>query len=91
MNFQQIKPICCDVFIWIGVWRDRIRYWVLSSNEVESNRYYSGGQHRGNEGEGQLHLKDTNVLEFAKFEVERSKIQSAVSLAYKRQIKYLNK
>jgi len=91
MNFQQIKPICCDVFIWIGVWRDRIRYWVLSSNEVESNRYYSGGQHRGNEGEGQLHLKDTNVLEFAKFEVEPSKIQSAVSLAYKRQIKYLNK
>jgi hypothetical protein len=21
MNFQQIKPACCDVFVWIAVWR----------------------------------------------------------------------
>lgn len=41
MNFQQIKPKCCDVFVWIAVWRDRIRYWVLSSDEVEKNQYYS--------------------------------------------------
>ena len=25
MNFQQLKPACCDVFVWIGVWRDLIR------------------------------------------------------------------
>lgn len=25
MNFQQIKPACCDVFVWIAVWRDKIR------------------------------------------------------------------
>ena len=25
MNFQQIKPGCCDVFVWIAVWRDVIR------------------------------------------------------------------
>ena len=31
MNFQQVKPKCCDVFIWIGIWRDTIKYWVLSS------------------------------------------------------------
>ena len=37
MNFQQIKPKCCDVFVWIGVWRDIIKYWVLSSKEVEKN------------------------------------------------------
>ena len=61
MNFQQIKPACCDVFVWIGVWRDVIRYWVLSSDEVKSNPYYSVGQHRGNVGEGQLWLKDTNI------------------------------
>ncbi|MEK9137767.1 MAG: hypothetical protein AAB393_11645, partial [Bacteroidota bacterium] len=30
MNFQQIKPGCCDVFVWGAVWRDVIRYWVLS-------------------------------------------------------------
>ena len=35
MNFQQVKPKCCDVFVWIGVWRDTIKYWVLASKEVE--------------------------------------------------------
>ncbi len=68
MNFQQIKPDCCDVFVWIGVWRDTIRYWVLSSNDVRSNKYYSKGQHRGNMGEGQLWVKDSNIDEFAEYE-----------------------
>ncbi|MDE6713158.1 MAG: hypothetical protein K2K20_05425 [Lachnospiraceae bacterium] len=69
MNFQQIKPACCDVFVWIAVWRDVIRYWVLSSDEVKNNCYYSSGQHRGNVGEGQLWLKDTNIDDFDKYEV----------------------
>ncbi len=69
MNFQQIKPACCDVFVWIAVWRDVIRYWVLSSDEVKNNRYYSVGQHRGNIGEGQLWLKETNIYEFCAYEV----------------------
>jgi len=25
MNFQQIKPACCDVIVWIAVWREVIR------------------------------------------------------------------
>ena len=58
MNFQQIKPACCDVFVWIAVWRDKIRYWVLSSSEVEKSPYYSAGQHRGNFGDGQLWLTE---------------------------------
>ena len=40
MNFQQVKPGCCDVFVWVAVWRDKIRYWVLASKELEANRYY---------------------------------------------------
>lgn len=68
MNFQQIKPACCDVFVWIAVWRDAIRYWVLSSDEVATNKYYSMGQHRGNVGEGQLWIKETNIKEFDKYE-----------------------
>ena len=67
MNFQQIKPACCDVFIWMGVWRDAIRFWVLSSEEVESNEYYSRGQHRGNVGEGQLWIKQTNIDKFDQY------------------------
>lgn len=68
MNFQQIKPNCCDVFVWIGVWRDIIKYWVLSSDEVQSNKYYSKGQHRGNKGEGQLWIKETNIADFSEYE-----------------------
>lgn len=64
MNFQQLKANCCDVFIWIGVWSDCIRYWVLSSKEVRENKYYSAGQHRGNRGEGQLWITNENIDEF---------------------------
>lgn len=67
MNFQQIKPACCDVFVWIGVWRNEIRYWVLSSKDVADNDHYSKGQHRGNTGEGQLWVKDTNIAAFEAF------------------------
>jgi len=73
MNFQQIKPDCCDVFVWVAVWRDVIRYWVLSAYEVETNPYYSKGQHRGNTGEGQLHIRNDNILDFNKYEVKPNK------------------
>lgn len=69
MNFQQIKPACCDVFVWIGVWKDVIRYWVLSSEEVNRSQHYSTGQHRGNTGEGQLWVTENNILDFKKYEV----------------------
>jgi hypothetical protein len=85
MNFQQIKPACCDVFVWVGVWRDAIRYWILSSKEVESNKYYSAGQHRGNVGEGQLHLKQDNIDEFSKYEARSNKLAAQIWSAFKRQ------
>jgi len=84
MNFQQIKTRCADVFIWIAVWRDKIRYWVLSSNEIENNEYFSIGQHRGNVGEGQLHLNRENITKFDKYEVISTEIKKAVIKAYKR-------
>lgn len=85
MNFQQVKPACCDVFIWIGVWRDVIRYWVLSSKEVSGNRYYSVGQHRGNVGEGQIHLKDDNINEFRLYECTARDLLEKIRSAYQRQ------
>ncbi len=85
MNFQQIKPACCDVFIWIGVWRDVIRYWVLASREVEGSKYFSSGQHRGNVGEGQLHLNRDNAVDFARFEARSNTLLSAIREAYIRQ------
>lgn len=85
MNFQQVKPGCCDVFIWVGVWRDVLRYWVLSSDEVARNKYYSTGQHRGNTGEGQIHVKDDNVGEFAQFESAPRSLLDRIRGAYERQ------
>lgn len=84
MNFQQIKADLCDVFVWIAVWRDAIRYWVLSSQEIKSSRHYSKGQHRGNIGEGQLHVKNDNIHEFAKYEVKPSHLADAIRLAHLR-------
>ncbi|MBN2139274.1 MAG: hypothetical protein JW720_15840 [Sedimentisphaerales bacterium] len=85
MNFQQVKPGCCDVFVWVAVWRDKIRYWVLASKEVEGNRYYSKGQHRGNVGEGQLHLRHDNIDEFKQYEVQGRDLLNAIRNAYERQ------
>jgi hypothetical protein len=85
MNFQQVKPKCCDVFIWVGVWRDKIKYWVLSSKELEKSKYYSKGQHRGNTGEGQLHLKDDNLKDFDRYEAKSTQLLEKVIGAYKRQ------
>lgn len=84
MNFQQIKPECCDVFVWIAVWRDKIRYWVISSDEVKNNKYYSIGQHRGNIGEGQLWLKETNINEFSIYEVNVREILDKIKQKGKR-------
>ena len=85
MNFQQVKPKCCDVFVWIGVWRDTIKYWALSSKEVENNKYYSKGQHRGNIGEGQLHLKHDNIKDFKKYSSKPNELLKKITSAYKRQ------
>lgn len=85
MNFQQIKPAHCDVFVWVAVWRDVIKYWILSSDEVKVNKYYSKGQHRGNVGEGQLHIKDDNIKDFQIYEIKPNELKDAIVRAYERQ------
>ena len=87
MNFQQLKPSCCDVFVWVAVWRDVIRYWVLSSYEVETNPHYSKGQHRGNVGEGQLHVRHDNIQDFTEYEVRSNRLEEAIRAAYDRQVR----
>ena len=78
MNFQQIKPECCDVFVWIAVWRDVVRYWVLSSDEVATNPHYQSKQHRGGQGEGQLWMDEKNIDDFSIFEVNASDVLAAI-------------
>ncbi len=86
MNFQQVKCACCDVFVWIAVWRDRIRYWVLSSYEIEHHPKYTPGQHRGNVGEGQLHLRQDNIKDFEPFEARSDSLAQAIRNAYEREM-----
>ena len=85
MNFQQLKPDCCDVFVWLAVFRDVIVTWVLSSNEVLQNRNFSKGQHRGNHGnEGQLHVKANNIRELDQYRFVDGSLLNAIKEANKR-------
>lgn len=85
MNFQQLKPQCCDVFIWAAVYRDQIVLWVMSSKEVLENPSYSRGQHRGNIGnEGQLHITKDNVVQLDQYELLDGNLEQAIRDAAKR-------
>lgn len=70
MNYQQIKLDMCDVFVFIGVWVDRIVYWVMSNDEIKHNAYLSH-QHRGGI-EYQIGIRDGNIQEFDEYRVEAS-------------------
>lgn len=85
MNYQQLKPQCCDVFIWVAVFRDEIVLWIMNSDEVLNNPLYSKGQHRGNKGnEGQLHVKHDNVHLLSNFELKDDFIEKAIRDAAER-------
>lgn len=69
-HFQQLKPSCCDVFIWIGVCKDCLIYWVLTSQELRETGKL-GSQHRNeNTGldvevfEGQVFMTENDLLPF---------------------------
>lgn len=79
MNFQQLKPQCCDVFIWVAVFRDQIVLWVMGSNEVKAIPGYSGSQHRGNSGnEGQMHIKQDNIGQLTPYELHGDNLEQAI-------------
>lgn len=84
MNYQQLKPGCCDVFVWIAVWRDKIDYWVLSSEDVQNSPLFSN-QHRASQlsetgavVEGQIHITDSNYQDFEKYRVQARDIYNKV-------------
>lgn len=94
MNFQQLKPKCCDVFLWIAVYRDKIKYWVINSNEVQTNQYLTP-QHRteGTAGrardykkediyEGQIMVTNDNIPYFDKYLTTGQKLKEAVIKQY---------
>ena len=82
MNFQQLKPGCCDVFIWVAVFRDEIVLWIISSKDVASNRSYSS-QHRGGI-EGQVMVTNENVHLLKKYELTGDNIERVIRKAASR-------
>lgn len=75
MNFQQLKPGCCDALIWIAVWRDFLDYWILTPEQVRNHPEFSN-QHRGGSTdpdgkpiEGQIHINRGNYTSFEKYRV----------------------
>ena len=76
MNYQQLKLDTCDVFTFIGVWVDQIRYWILSKEEVATNQYLSH-QHRGGV-EYQIGVTDRNITDFDVFLVTGDQVSATV-------------
>lgn len=60
-NIQQIKRREFDVLYYGLFFADRIEIFKMNSDEIVSCPGYSDKQHRGNEGEGQFHLNDSNI------------------------------
>ncbi len=77
MNYQQLKLDICDVFVFIGVWVDRIVYWVMSNDDVKNNPSLSP-QHRGGI-EYQIGIRDSNIDEFEIYRVEATDVARAVT------------
>ena len=87
MNFQQLKPQCCDVFVWVAVFRDAIILWVIAAKEVANHPLFSNGQHRGNKGnEGQMHIKHDNIHLLDKFILNNDNLEEAIISSFNRNL-----
>mgnify|MGYP000954739155 CR=1 FL=1 len=76
MNFQQIKLDVVDAFVFVGVWVDKILYWVLTNKEVKVHPSRSH-QHRGGI-EYQIGITEKNIQEFENYLVEPSKLVATI-------------
>ena len=83
-HYQQLKPSCCDVFIWIGVCRDELLYWVLTSDQLlrtnklgPQHRHEQTGLENGTVFEGQVFMTEQ---ELAPFRVPECDVLNAVRL-----------
>ena len=57
----------------------------MSSDEVANDQYFSTGQHRGNVGEGQLWVKDTNIEHFKQYEAKVPELLVRIKEKYRKQ------
>lgn len=60
-NIQQVKRKEFDVLYYGLFFADVIEIYKMDSDEISHCPGYSDKQHRGNEGEGQFHLNESNI------------------------------
>jgi hypothetical protein len=94
MNFQQLKPTCCDVFLWIAVYRDCVKYWVLKNKIIQAHHDFTP-QHRNESTqgrsknyekseiyEGQIMITNGNIDSIENYMVESRAIRQAIIEQY---------
>lgn len=70
-NIQQVKRKEFDLLYYGLFFLDKIEVYKMTSDEVVVCPGYSDKQHRGNEGEGQFHLNESNIEYHRKKFLER--------------------
>lgn len=93
MNFQQLKPQCCDVFVWMAVWLDRIDIWVIPSNKIikrtkkhknqrkivnQLGYLHMSSQHRGGRNEGQIFVTNKHYHDLDRYRVSNDQILTKI-------------
>jgi len=66
-NFQQIKKDLFDVLFYGIFFSDYLVIYKIPSGEIDENIKYCNKQHRGNTGEGQFHITNSNIELHSKY------------------------
>ncbi|MFA6218097.1 MAG: hypothetical protein WDL87_10655 [Candidatus Omnitrophota bacterium] len=82
IRFRQLMPEMCEVFVLIGVWIDRIVYWVLSVKELKEIKYLIK-EEKFNMSYV-LTIDHRNIAEFEKFIMPESEITNAIVVKTKK-------
>lgn len=76
---MDIDPLFCEITI------RRLEHFRQTGRTGWQNGHPFEKDHRGNVGEGQLHLKDDNLSDFVAYEVPSNQLAAAIRSAYQRQ------
>lgn len=101
MNFQQVKPSCCDVMLWFAVYRDCVTYWCLKNTDIYDLNF--SPQHRNSQTairkddyvktdiyEGQVMIPRNNIESIQRFKVEGRALRQAIIDKYEQPSSYSN-
>ncbi|MCX5707775.1 MAG: hypothetical protein NTY14_02140 [Candidatus Omnitrophica bacterium] len=76
MNFRQLRIESCEVIVLIGVWIDRLVYWVLSYNEIKDNKYFF--HDKGKAEESLLVISDKNISDFDGYRADEPQVMDVI-------------